>query len=97
MFGKTATRRVVVSRPAGLHARPCLAVSTTASRFKSKVEIRHGNQKADAASVLELLSLGAGQGTELTLHAKGADAEEVLDELVRLFADNFGLPHELDY
>ena len=45
----------------------------------------------DAGEVLQLLTLGAPQGTKLTLTAKGPDAEEVLDELVKVFADGFGL------
>ena len=94
MFDKTATRKVVVQRPAGLHARPSLAVAQMVQRFRSQVTIRSGKDHADAGSVLQLLSLGAGQGRELTLTAKGADAEQVLDELVRLFANDFGLNEE---
>jgi phosphotransferase system HPr-like phosphotransfer protein len=45
----------------------------------------------DASDVVELLSLGAGQGTELVLAAKGADAEATLDALVQLFDNDFGL------
>jgi len=91
MPGETATRRVMVSRPAGLHARPCVAIASTVRRFQSKVRISCGAQEADAGDVLQLLSLGAGQGSELVLTAMGADAEEVLDALVALFANDFGL------
>lgn len=91
MFDKTATRQVLVQRAAGLHARPSLAVAETVRRFQSQVSIRSGQDQADAASVLQLLSLGAGQGRELELTAKGPDAEQVLDELVQLFANDFGL------
>jgi len=91
MFDKTATRQVLVQRPAGLHARPSLAVAETVRRFRSQVSIRSGQEQADAGSVLQLLSLGAGQGRKLELTAKGPDAEQVLDELVRLFANDFGL------
>jgi len=41
--------------------------------------------------VLQLLTLGAPQGTELVLMAKGPDAEEVLTALESLFADGFGM------
>ena len=94
MFDKTATRRVVVQRAAGLHARPSLAVAQTVQRSRSQVTIRCGKDQADAGSVLQLLSLGAGQGRELILSAKGPDAERVLDELVQLFANDFGLGDE---
>jgi phosphocarrier protein len=96
MFGRSATRRIVVSRPEGLHARPCLAICRTAQQFQSRIELRRGRQKADARSVLELLSLGAGLGTELVLKARGADSEQALDALVELFGNNFGLASEVE-
>ena len=91
MFTQTHTRTVTVTRPEGLHARPCVAIATTVARFKSKVEIHAGRQKVEGNQVLQLLSLGARQGTEIKLTAKGPDAEEVLDALVGLFESDFGL------
>ena len=93
MLEKSTTRQVVVSRPAGLHARPCVAIANTVRRFQSKVTICFGRQEVDASEVLQLLTLGAGQGAELTLSATGDDAEDVLDSLVRLFECDFGLPN----
>ncbi len=94
IFDKTATYRVVISRAAGLHAPPSLAVAQTVQRYHSQVLIRTASQVADASSVLELLSLGAGQGRELTLVAKGPDAQEVMDALRQLFEHDFGLEDE---
>lgn len=91
MSENTASRQVVVQRPAGLHARPSLVVAQTVQRSRSQVIVLSGQEQADGASVLQLLSLGAGQGRQLTLTAHGPDAEQVLDELVRLFANDFGL------
>ena len=91
MFGKSATRHIVVTRAEGLHARPCLAISRAARQFRARMELRCGNQQADARSVLELLTLGAGQGTEIVLYAKGPDADEAVDAVIRLFYNDFGL------
>jgi phosphotransferase system HPr (HPr) family protein len=91
MKNNSATCKVVVVNLAGLHARPSLAVSKTVRNSKSKVEIRDGRQTADAAEILQLLSLGATRGTELTLSATGPDAQQVLDSLAQQFADGFGL------
>ena len=96
MFRKAATRRVLVSRPVGLHARPCLAIATAVRRFQSKVTLRTDRGSADGGEVLQLLSLGAAQGTEILLSASGPDAEQVLDELVDLFDTDFGLHDEPD-
>jgi phosphocarrier protein HPr len=91
MVNRSATRKVVVVNPAGLHARPSLAVSQTVRGSRSKVRIRASGETVDAADILQLLSLGAVKGTELALSAVGPDAEAVLDSLVKQFADGFGL------
>jgi phosphotransferase system HPr (HPr) family protein len=91
MVNNTATRNVVILNPAGLHARPSLAVVQTVRGSKSKVEVRTARQTVDASDILQLLGLGATQGTELALSASGPDAEAVLDKLAELFSDRFGL------
>ncbi len=91
MLTKQASRNIIVTRREGLHARPCVAIANTVRQSQSKVAISCRNQTVDACDVLQLLSLGAGPGTELTFSATGEDAEEVLDALAGLFNDNFGL------
>jgi phosphotransferase system HPr (HPr) family protein len=96
MVNNSATRKVVVQNPAGLHARPSLAISQTVRASKSKVEIRSPHQTVDGGDILQLLSLGAARGTELVLSANGPDAEAVLDKLVGQFNDGFGLCDGID-
>ena len=91
MARRSATRRVIVTHPPGIHARPSLAIVKTVREFRSKVLIRSGDQEVDASEILQVMSLGAPHGAELTLTAEGPDAENVLDALAKLFADNFGL------
>ncbi len=91
MLRKSLTRRVVVNRPAGLHARPCLAIVQAVRRFQCEVRIDAGSKTANAAEITDLLCLGAGQGQELILSARGKDAEAVLDALAQLFNQDFGL------
>jgi phosphocarrier protein HPr len=91
MCNGSASRKVVVLNPAGLHARPSLAVVKTVRGSRSKVEVRTPRQTVDASDILQLLGLGAAQGTELVLSAVGPDADDVLNRLAALFADRFGL------
>jgi len=91
MVNNHATRKVTIINPAGLHARPSLAVLQTVRNSKSKVEVRTPRASADAGDILQLLSLGATHGAELTLTATGPDAEQVLEALALQFADGFGL------
>src|SRR3954469_7428942 len=84
-----ASRAVVVTNSQGIHARPADLLVRLAKQFQSKIELVKENQRVDARSILDLLTLGAVQGTQLTIEAEGPDAEKALDELVELFATNF--------
>ena len=54
----------------------------------------HGSVHAvNADSIFDLLSLAATRGTELILSATGPDAQEALDAVVRLFAEESELAH----
>ena len=89
MLGESVKGTVVVTNPLGLHVRPCLAIVNTVRQFKAVVKIRNGKQADDATSMLQLMTLAAGQGTELTVSAKGPEAEQALDALTELFAAGF--------
>lgn len=80
---------MTVNHSPGLHARPSLAIVKTVQRFQSKVRLRNGHHEADAGDILQVLSLGVPEGAEVTLVAQGPDAEEVLNALTKLFADDF--------
>jgi len=84
-----ANRTVVVTNPAGLHARPSAAIAQAVRRFRSKVRIRNRRQSVDAGSILEILTLGAPEGTELILTADGPDAEAALDAVVAELAKRY--------
>jgi phosphotransferase system HPr (HPr) family protein len=93
MSTESFTRAVTVTNPHGLHARPSLIIVKTVQRYDAQVKIHRNGQSVDAASILDLLSLGATQGTELLLSANGRQAEEVIEALARLFDAEF----EVDY
>jgi phosphocarrier protein len=78
----------------GLHARPCHAVVSRALAFQSELRILARGREVNGKSILELMTLSAGPGTELELVARGPDAEALLDSLRALFAGGFG--EELD-
>ena len=90
MASSSTVRQVKVLNPQGLHARPAHAVVTLASRFRSEIELIRDGERADARSILAILTLAAEQGTQLTLQATGDDADEALEALSALFAKGFG-------
>ncbi len=94
MPSKSSARTVTVANLRGLHARPCLAISKSVGGFQAQVSVHFEGQTANAASVLELLSLAVGPGEQLVLSAHGPEAEEALDALVRLFHEEFGVNYD---
>lgn len=82
-------RNVTVLNPQGLHARPADMLVRTASKFTAEIMIGKDSELVDCKSILSLLTLGAAQGTKLTLQASGSDATEALDSIVELFDAGF--------
>jgi phosphocarrier protein len=82
-------RVVVVPNKQGMHARPAEMFVRRAQQFKSKIEIVRDDYRIEAKSIMNLLTLGAAQGTKLTLEAEGSDAQEALDALAEVIEKNF--------
>jgi phosphocarrier protein len=74
----------------GLHARAAARFVDLASDYRSKIEIRRGDDLVDGKSILGILTLAAPRGTELELVAEGEDANEALSALSTLIETGFG-------
>ncbi|NLJ98055.1 MAG: HPr family phosphocarrier protein [Tissierellia bacterium] len=77
-------KKVILNNESGLHARPAALFVQTANKFISDVYIELDGTKVDGKSIVGVMSLGAFHGEEITLMAKGEDAEEALNELSQL-------------
>jgi phosphotransferase system HPr (HPr) family protein len=84
-------RKVVVQDEHGMHARVALKILEKSKALNSKVTICNGCTKADGCSILELLLLGAQQGTELELVVNGGDEEKNIELIADLFTDGSGI------
>ena len=76
----------VLRNPLGLHARPAAVVARMLAAYDATVRV----DGANAASVLELMKLGATQGAELTIEAEGPQAAQAVDALVAAIEGGFG-------
>ena len=79
--------RVVIENRLGLHARAASLLAQHALQFESDIIIRKDGQEFDAKSLMGLLLLAAGKGTELELVISGDDAEEARDALLNLIME----------
>lgn len=79
-------RHVAIASRVGLHARPAAIFAEAAGALDVEVTIRKENEPAedamDAASILSIMSLGAGYGEVVVLQADGEGADAALDTLV---------------
>jgi phosphotransferase system HPr (HPr) family protein len=89
MSTSPVTRAVIIVNTEGLHARPADMLARTALKFQSRIEVVCRSERVDAKSTLNLLILGATQGTEITIEADGDDAEEAVNTLAALVAGGF--------
>ena len=82
--------KIVVNHKVGLHARPAATFVKAANQFKSNIQVSTTERSVNAKSILSVLTLGVNQGTEITIHAEGEDADTALQSLVAFIEDNFG-------
>ena len=85
-------RKTVIINRIGLHARPAALFVQKANQFQSAIKIICNGKKINAKSIIGVLSLGAGQGSRVTIQAEGEDAEAAAAELVRVIEEE--LPEE---
>lgn len=82
-------KRVLITNSQGLHLRPAELFAKLAASFDSEIEVSRDSLRVDAKSIMHVLTLGAEQGTELLLHARGSDAHEALEALEQLVLRDF--------
>ena len=83
---------LTVADPSGLHARPAARFVQAASRFQSRIVLRHGGREADAKSLIALLGLTIRPSSEIVIAAEGSDAEAALVALATELAPYLGAP-----
>lgn len=83
------TRTVTVVNRRGLHARAAAKFVTMAERFGASVDVSRDGQTVSARSIMGLMMLGAGPGSQLELQADGWDAKEAVEALSALVESGF--------
>ena len=87
--GALARKLPIVNRK-GLHARASAKFVQTVERFDCEVTVTRCGETVGGRSIMGILTLGAAQGTTITVTAKGADADACLDAIEGLLAGRFG-------
>jgi phosphocarrier protein HPr len=83
-------RTVPITNIRGLHARASRKVAEIALGYDDTIiMVRREGEEADARSLMDLMMLGAGIGSEVELEAEGPAAQEALDVLEALIVAKF--------
>jgi len=82
-------KTIVINNPQGMHMRPAEMFAQLAQSFESEIKVIRDSLCVDAKSIMHVLTLGASQGTVLTLQAHGVDAVEALEAIAHLVERDF--------
>ncbi|MFO7753478.1 MAG: HPr family phosphocarrier protein [Desulfobacteraceae bacterium] len=83
-------RRVTISNSLGMHARPAAKIAEIAGDAVHNVWIAREGSKADAQSVIDILSLCITAGTTVTVEIENSNDKEILEKISALIESGFG-------
>ncbi|MCB1691948.1 MAG: HPr family phosphocarrier protein [Pseudomonadales bacterium] len=86
MIARTAT----IVNKLGLHARAAGKLVQVAQNYGARVEITSEHHKANGKSIMSVLMLQAGIGTQVEIIVEGDDEREAMDAILGLIEDKFG-------
>jgi phosphocarrier protein HPr len=84
------TTTITISNKLGLHARASAKLSKLAGQFSSDVWLARGSRRINAKSIMGVMMLAAGLGSEVELTCEGPDEALASAALCALFEDKFG-------
>ena len=79
-----------ISNKLGLHARASAKLTKLAGSFPCEVWLSKGERRVNAKSIMGVMMLAAGIGSDVELETDGAQEQEAMDALLALMADKFG-------
>jgi phosphocarrier protein len=88
--GVVLRRAVTIRNSRGLHARAAAKLVALAERYSACLNVSKGGQSVPACSIMGLMMLGAGVGSEVAIEAEGWDAKEALEAVAGLVEAGFG-------
>ena len=79
-----------ISNKLGLHARASAKLTKLAGSYPCQVWMARGERRVNAKSIMGVMMLAAGIGSEVTIETEGEGEQQAMDALLALIADKFG-------
>ena len=83
-------RTIEVSDEQGLHVRPARRFVEEASRFSADITVTKDGREVDGKSIIAIMTLGAHNGSVITIKADGPDAHDAVEALTRIVTGESG-------
>jgi phosphocarrier protein HPr len=84
------TTTTTISNKLGLHARASAKLTKLAGSFPCEVWIAKGERRVNAKSIMGVMMLAAGMGSEVVIDTEGDREQEAMDAMLALITDKFG-------
>ncbi|RVT51443.1 HPr family phosphocarrier protein [Rubrivivax albus] len=81
---------ITISNRLGLHARASAKLTKLAGGFRCDVHMTRNGRRVNAKSIMGVMMLAAGLGTEVEIETDGEDEQAAMDALRALIDDKFG-------
>jgi phosphotransferase system HPr (HPr) family protein len=84
------SREVTIVNELGLHARSAAKIAELANRSKASIWIAKGDQKADASSIVDILTLACEKGTKISIQIENESDFNILEAIAQSVESGFG-------
>ena len=82
--------RTTISNKLGLHARASAKLTKLAGSHQCEVWMSKGERRINAKSIMGVMMLAAGMGSQVEIETSGPDEQAAMDAIVALINDKFG-------
>jgi len=79
------TQEITLKNEAGLHARPATEIVKNATKYSCDIKLDVSGKEYNAKSVLNIMSAGIKNNTQIKIICDGADEAQALTEMIQLF------------
>jgi len=83
-------KTMIINNKLGLHTRAALQIVELARQAKYGVWLSKDDQRADASSTIELLTLYCPQGSEITVGIDHSHDHDILKKIISRIENKFG-------
>ena len=88
--GKSVFRNVIIKNELGLHARSAAQIAKLVQNSKAAVWIKRGDEKADASSIVDILTLACEKGSTITIIIEDPTDIDILKTTAEMVESGFG-------